>query len=70
MSVAGKGGFECCNFNWICVLKLERGAVRGGECFRGAGALLVGDWLRVLLTDRAFPLGCDGRVLMWPTTRP
>lgn len=28
--------------------------------FRGAGGPLVGDWLRVLLTDRAVPLVCDG----------
>lgn len=41
------------------MLKLERGAVRGGQCAETAGPL-AGDWLRVALTDRAFPLVVTG----------
>lgn len=36
MKIAGKGGFACCNFNGICVLKLERSPPHRPR--RGAGA--------------------------------
>lgn len=41
------------------MLKLERGVVRGGECTEEPGPL-AGDWLRVVLTDKAFPLVVTG----------
>lgn len=39
MQIVGKGGYERCNFNGICVLYLERGAVRGGERTEEPGPL-------------------------------
>ena len=41
------------------MLKLERGAVRGGKCTEELGPL-SGDWLCFVLTDRAFPLVVTG----------
>lgn len=41
------------------MLKLERGVVRGGKCAEALGPL-PGDWLCVVLRDRAFPLVVTG----------
>lgn len=59
MLIAGKGGYVCCNFNGICVLKLERGVVRGGKCTEALGPL-AGDWL-CCANRQGFSTGRDGR---------
>lgn len=41
------------------MLKLEHGVVRGGKCTEALGPL-AGEWLSVVLTDRAFPLVMTG----------
>lgn len=59
MEIAGKGGFECYNFNGVCMLKLERGVVGGGRACRGAGT--SGCWAAVCCTNRqGLSTGHDG----------